>query len=77
MGVYHKGRGSTATLAELRYLMSVMTVLKKAIFSFKCQVSYIDFHKSSYRDPCRYKLKTYIIKDYFNFSFALLAHLCS
>ena len=56
MGVYRKGGGGVLQVTKARYLMSFKIEnngvrVSRQCFSYKCNVSNIDFHKSPFRNP--------------------------
>ena len=60
IGVYRKGGGVVQQVTKARYVMSVKTEnnavpVSNQCFSYKCQVSNIDFHKSPFRNPYRHQ----------------------
>ena len=60
MGVYRNGVGVVLQVTKARNLMSVKTdnngvSVSRLCFSYKCHASYIDFHKSPFRNPYRHQ----------------------
>ena len=65
VGVYRQeggggGGGVVLQVTKARYLMSVKTEnngvsVKRQCFSYTCNVSNIDFHKSPFRNPYRHQ----------------------
>ena len=60
-GVYRKGGGGSTTSEKAQYSMPVKTEnngvpVSRQCFSYKCDVSNIDFHKSPFRNPYCHQL---------------------